>query len=166
MGKVKYSIGFIFFLILIFVLYKGIINVSKYKSKDDILSKSQVSNVSEYEQKVNDFIKVEVDDINELQQKNTYFYLYTGRGTCPHCVLFVDKLYKATKQIDIEIYYLDSEDTDFNFKLKMFRDKYSIKTVPDLKLLKGELEIDTLNINDDIEVSEISNFLQKNIDTK
>ena len=118
------------------------------------------SKASEYKEQTAYFTQVTVVDINKLHDNSIDKYiLYTGRETCPHCVIFVPKLYNVAKSNDYYIYYLDSEDTPTNSELKVFREEYDIEFVPNLSVFQGELKIGSLEITDDTTEDEIKKFI-------
>ena len=146
MSKNKYML-FLLFLLFLLPIY----GCSKHTATE-----------LDYKEMVNKFINVDINDINKLQENGEEFYLYTGRETCPHCKIFVPKLYEAIKERKVDIYYLDSENTDIDIALKQFRNSYSINTVPDFRLFSGDSIVDILDVNDETQKDEIFDFLDKN----
>lgn len=114
---------------------------------------------NDYKNSVINFERVTVDQVENLQSENKSFVLYTGRKTCPHCRIFVPKLKIASEQSEMKIYYLDSEDYKTNQKLINFRNKYEILSVPSLINFNGKLKVSELDIDDEIKVETIQQFL-------
>ena len=72
----------------------------------------------EYDIAVEEFIEIDVDQLEKIERP---YFLYVGRKTCPFCVNFVPKLMNAVKEMDTQVYYLNSEKTEFDKKLTEFR---------------------------------------------
>ncbi len=85
---------------------------------------------SNYAKLSKEFTTVSVDEIQTKLSNNESFFLYTGRVTCPYCRIAVPILHETSKEENIEIFYLDSENTNERPDLKAFRDSHEIKTVP------------------------------------
>lgn len=83
-----------------------------------------------YGHSVLNFIEVQTEDVNKMIDNNDSFFLYIGRITCQWCRRMVPVLNKIAENEHIEIYYLDSEETESNSLLSEFREKYEIETVP------------------------------------
>lgn len=88
--------------------------------------------IAEYEDNTKNFKPITVEEIYDYMKKKDEFYIYVGRVTCEWCRLFVNYLSDYTDQNDIEVYYLDSTDTDIDTKLKQFREINDIEYVPAL----------------------------------
>lgn len=95
--------------------------------------------ISEYENNTKNFKEITVDEINDKINHNDEFYIYVGRVTCEWCRLFVNYLNEYSNENNIEIYYLDSTDTEVNEKIKGFREKNNIEFVPALLYYSKEL---------------------------
>ncbi len=86
---------------------------------------------------------------NKIKNKDRFF-LYTGRGTCPWCKKFMYYLNEIIDEDNIDIYYLDSQDTMIDSDLKSFRDIYNIKYVPSLIYFWGtSYKVIELNITNE-----------------
>lgn len=91
-----------------------------------------ITNRSDYKKQVGSFIKVKAQDIEQLIESDENIILYIGRETCPACRDFVPILYDYSNNNDINVYYLDSTETDKDKELKKFRDDNNIMYVPSL----------------------------------
>ena len=69
---------------------------------------------------------VTVSAPSELSELTDEVILFFGRVTCPWC----RRLSHQIKNVDRQIFYIDTEDTDINPALKTLRDKYDVATVP------------------------------------
>lgn len=93
-----------------------------------------ITNRSDYKKQVGSFIKVKAQDIGQLIDSDENIILYIGRETCPACRDFVPILYDYSNNNDINVYYLDSTETDKDKELKKFRDDNNIMYVPSLMI--------------------------------
>ena len=120
------------------------------------------TNTNDYQKAIMNFTAVSVNDIREIQKSDEYFYLYTGRETCPYCKEFAITLNQLSKQEEVHIYYLDSVSPYESSppELKEFRDQFSIDTVPSFLIFKGEKIIaDFKNYLPNENDSDLINFL-------
>ena len=94
-----------------------------------------------YEENIKSFKKVLSTQADELLSTKDKAVVYIGRATCPYCRKFVKKLDSLVNEVNTIIYYVDSG----NFSdegLKVFRNKYNIRTVPGFIVHKnGEIEV-------------------------
>lgn len=93
-----------------------------------------ITNRSDYKKQVGSFNKVNAQDIEQLIDSDENIILYIGRETCPACRDFVPILYDYSNNNDINVYYLDSTETDKDKELKKFRDDNNIMYVPSLMI--------------------------------
>lgn len=93
-----------------------------------------ITNRSDYKKQVGSFNKVKAQDIEQLIDSDENIILYIGRETCPACRDFVPILYDYSNNNDINVYYLDSTETDEDKELKKFRDDNNIMYVPSLMI--------------------------------
>ena len=93
-----------------------------------------ITNRSDYKRQVGSFIKVKAQDIEQLIDSDENIVLYIGRETCPACRDFVPILYDYSNSNGINVYYLDSTETDKDKELKKFRDDNNIMYVPSLMI--------------------------------
>ena len=57
------------------------------------------------------FIRLTAEEVNAKIEEEIPFFLYTGRATCQWCRKMVPVLNKVIKEDNIELFYLDSENT-------------------------------------------------------
>ena len=88
--------------------------------------------ISDYEENTKNFIVVTVEKLYANLDMEDECLIYVGRVTCEWCRLFVSYLSDYKNQNDIDIFYLDSTDTDINATLKEFREQNDIEYVPAL----------------------------------
>lgn len=131
--------------------------------QEAVSTENELSDIEIYNDDVQSFRKVTVPEVIELQNKNERFYLYVGRATCPHCCLFVEKLNEIVQQEkNVEIYYLDSQNTELDDELKTFRENHKIDYVPSFSLFEGDNIKKGLYIDDTITKKDISDFMKYN----
>lgn len=80
-------------------------------------------------------------------QNNNSFYIYIGRATCEWCRLFVPTLAEYAYKNQIEVYYLDSSETETDMMVKSFRVLNEIDFVPTLLYYSKESNIRKVNFN-------------------
>lgn len=93
------------------------------------------------------FIRLTAEEVNAKIKEGTPFFLYTGRATCQWCRKMVPVLNKVIKEDNIEMFYLDSENTDEDKVLSEFRKEYEIKTVPSIIYFKSSGNYYTFEFN-------------------
>lgn len=112
----------------------------------------------QYSTTVNAFEEITVEELDKLQSSEDIVHLYIGRKTCPYCRNFVPKLRAVGRDLDVKIYYIDSEDSE-NQSLTDFRNNNEIRTVPALLNVKNnntEAVMDSTLTEEDI-----ANFLNQ-----
>lgn len=93
-----------------------------------------------YYTETSNFKKITVDELPSTQNQDENFIVYIGRSTCPYCRAFVPKLNRVSKEHDVKIYYIDSEDgAEGAEDLIVFRDKNKIATVPALLNIQNDV---------------------------
>lgn len=151
----KYIIVFIIALIFLS-------GCSFLKSNDSEAVMTEISDLTgpqeEYQRMIKSFESVTTQNLSVNSED---YFLYTGRITCPHCLIFVPKLYKVgllSENNDITINHLNSENIE-DTGLEAFREKKDIQYVPNFSYFEdGEL-VETMNISDDTTIEEINQFI-------
>lgn len=87
-----------------------------------------------YANAVDAFIEIDTQSVREKIANGERFYLYIGRSTCQWCRKLAPSLQYASSKREVDIYYLDSTDTQTDSDLSSFRKEYAIETVPDVIL--------------------------------
>lgn len=87
-----------------------------------------------YANAVDAFIEIDTQSVREKIANGERFYLYIGRSTCQWCRKLAPSLQYASSKREVDIYYLDSTDTQTDNDLSSFRKEYAIETVPDVIL--------------------------------
>lgn len=113
----------------------------EYRENSDAVLKYQKS---EYKKFTKSFIKISPKRIGTLIGKKT-IYVFWGRASCPFCRAFVPSLAQLSKKRKINIYYIDTENTDSNKILRSERKRYKVKTVPTLIKIKDKKSFKTFN---------------------
>lgn len=72
----------------------------------------------------------------ELLSNKDLVVIYIGRETCPYCRKFVKKLSTLVPEINTDIYYINSANTN-DSNLSSFRENHNIKTVPGFIISKN-----------------------------
>ena len=126
--------------VLILTVSIIIIGIVSIKSDDQANNNSSVADdgstlemeIIGYMYGIQYFTELNVEQIEDMLKQRQTFILYTGRLTCEWCRRLVPVLSTAVRDNDVDIYYLDSENTDTDVDIKKFRDTYSIPTVPSI----------------------------------
>lgn len=100
-----------------------------------------------YNESIKNFTELTVEEINDKLLNEDEFFLYTGRLTCEWCRKLVPILYSVQSNCALTIYYLNSEDTDSNDALRLFREHYGIDTVPSLIYFNGNNHYYNIDLN-------------------
>ncbi|MGT2888109.1 thiol reductase thioredoxin [Streptococcus didelphis] len=90
-----------------------------------------------YQKELKSFKKISISDLQSKMNNEEEFYLYIGRGSCPHCRAFVPKLSEVVKQRNVTVYYLDTEHASMNEDIRAFRKNYNIVFVPNALKFSG-----------------------------
>lgn len=100
-----------------------------------------MSEIELYEENIKSFEKVLSTQADDLLTNRDKAVVYIGRATCPYCRKFAKKLSSLINEVNTTIYYVDSESFS-DEGLKVFRNKYNIRTVPGFIVHKnGEIEV-------------------------
>lgn len=115
---------------------------------------------TEFQDNVSKFIKVTAKEADQLLQSEKGTIVFIGRETCPYCQKFVKKLSAAQVEKDLTIYYVNSQNTEDLADLSVFRDKYTIPTVPGLLFsnpIKNRVDV---RCDSSMSIEEIFSFVQ------
>lgn len=74
-----------------------------------------------------------------------------GRPTCEWCRKLAPALQEAVTSLSIDIYYVDTSNSDSNYKLASFRERYSIDSVPAVIFFTDNRKPNRLDIELDAE---------------
>lgn len=111
------------------------------------------------------FIRITAEEANAKIEGGDTFFLYVGRETCQWCRKIVPSLGKIVKENSIELFYLNSENTENNSVLSEFRDSFGIKTVPSIIYFRGKDNYYTFQLNlTESDDSEIERNLKEQFD--
>lgn len=81
---------------------------------------------------VKDFKEVTPEEADTLLSTKEGTVVFIGRPTCPYCRKFAPKLHQVSKELNIDVYFTNSEHPDHTDALTAFRNKYNVPTVPGL----------------------------------
>jgi predicted bacteriocin transport accessory protein len=97
-----------------------------------------MGNRKTYFENIKDVTLINAQEITEFTEDA---YIYFGRVTCPYCREFAEEFPEAK----VEIYYVDTENTDIDPELQKVRDEFGISTVPNLVFRKKDGSFTKLN---------------------
>lgn len=84
------------------------------------------------------FTELDIRQVKNKIENGDSFFLYTGRDTCRYCRELIPVLNKIYSELEIELYYLDSEYTEVDEQIQEFRTEYGIEFVPSLIKFNGK----------------------------
>ncbi|HAP15513.1 MAG TPA: hypothetical protein DCR07_05330 [Lactococcus sp.] len=122
-------------IITIIIIFSGCAEKNSLSDVYSDVSDTQSRSILEmelvaYSYAVSTFDEVTVEEVENKIERNDKFLLYVGRETCEWCRKIAPVLSQVSQKKDIDIYYLDSADTESDLTLKTFREVYGIETVP------------------------------------
>lgn len=106
-------------ILLVLTVLAIVLSLGACKSKEDV-----------YNEQVKIFKKVEIAELNKMIEEKKSFNIYLGRENCPYCQILVPQLDKLIKDEKVEIYYLDTLNT--NKEMDNFFKEYKLEYVPSL----------------------------------
>ncbi|WP_218925360.1 MULTISPECIES: DUF6568 family protein [unclassified Gemella] len=109
-----------------------------------------------FEENIKNFLKIISDDAQNKLSTEEGAIVFVGRSSCPFCRKFAPKLKNVVDQLEKNVYFVDSENV-FDNNLVSFREKYNIKTVPALLILKNN-EVKVV-MDSSLSEKEIENFI-------
>lgn len=148
---------FILVLILINLLGCSDSNVAIFQeSSSEISSEKDITKENEdvlsgYNKVVETFKKIDTDMFRKKIDSNNTFFIYFGRKTCPYCREFVPKLREISESKQIDIYYLDTENTETDITLQEIRKEFKVEYVPTLIYIKNGKSYSIFLPDDDLE---------------
>lgn len=111
-------------------------------------------NPESYNEYIEEFKTISVDELSDHEK----LLLYIGYEDCPHCQIFVPKLYEVSREQNLDIYMIDLENNNEN-DYKFLEDN-NILFVPDFSIVNESKVVQKLNIDSDITtVDDITNFI-------
>ena len=87
-----------------------------------------------YDKSIQNFINITSSD--ELYLGEKYSVLYFGRATCPYCRDFIPDLVAVSTDLDIPVYYIDTE--NLSTEITDMINYYHIEFVPSLIRVNNE----------------------------
>ena len=83
-----------------------------------------------YTNAIRSFTEIDTPCANEKIDSNEEFFIFVGRATCEWCRKVAPSLQEAASDIGVEMFYLDSTDSESDELLADFRARYEVETVP------------------------------------
>lgn len=111
---------------------------------------------SVYQQVTSKMKKVTPENFLSVLEGDRDLVLYVGRGTCPHCTNFIQKI----QSVDVSsVYYLDTEEkTD---ALYAFANRYAVDSIPQLLLFQNQDVVERFNLQQEFTVEQIEEFITR-----
>lgn len=94
------------------------------------------SNQTQYQKNVGSFTPVSIEEVHNKIENRTPFVLYISNESCPFCVEVVNNVRGAAKEVNVKIFYIDSEDPDIknDEAFLKFKEEYDAETDPTMLL--------------------------------
>ena len=139
-------------MIAMFILLSGCSDRNLREVDTSVLSSPQSGTTLEiellaYSYAVSTFHEVTAEEVEDAISNGEEFFLYVGRATCEWCRKIAPVLSQVAQEDGIEIYYLDSTNTESDLSIKTFRETYGIETVPTIMEFFSNGEYDILEYN-------------------
>lgn len=93
------------------------------------------SDEDKYKDQVKALTAISSKELNKMIEDKKSFNLYLGRENCPYCRILAPQLSKLAKDDKVEIYYLDTLETDAD--MDKFFEQYKLEYVPSLMVFKA-----------------------------
>lgn len=121
------SMGFV----IVGCLFVCFNNRSEFNKKEEYIESMNLEmELIAYYHAIQFFKELSPEQAEEKIREKSPFFLFVGRDTCQSCRKVIQPLQKAVSQLEIEMFYLNSEKTDDNLLLSQFREDYHIDFVP------------------------------------
>lgn len=151
------------------VKYKDMVDVDGHKSLEE-----KVVNFSEepfndgYKLQNNNLTYLNGVDAEKLMNSNDRFLVYVGRPNCPYCHMFRQIQDKVLKELDANIYSIDTIYARYDTKLYDLLDsKLGVETVPEVLVIeKGEVKarlFDDLGEDNGFKEENVKNWFVNNL---
>lgn len=115
----------------------------------------------EYEEIVKNFTELTADEVEDRLKKGEETILFIGKPVCPFCQKFIPKLNHVAEQNNLDIYYLNSIDTETTPEIRALRDRMDIPTVPQVVTIDGKDSFTNLNIESSTSEEKLTELLVK-----
>lgn len=93
--------------------------------------------MSTFSEAIQAFLPVTTSEVQTKIDNDDTVLLFVGRATCPYCRKFAPKLSQVAQENQLEIAFLNSEDTNDLEAIQAFRTRYDMPTVPALLVAKN-----------------------------
>ncbi len=85
-----------------------------------------------YENAIKTFREINSGEAQTKINAGDCFFLFVGRSTCEWCRRLAPSVQEVFTKKNIEVFYIDSSETDIDSRLNDFRIRYHIDTVPSI----------------------------------
>lgn len=126
---------------------------SRFPTEENYLKNNSLS---DYSNNVKSFKKIDTKKFLMKVANSDNFFIYFGRATCPYCRDFVLELKEVAEDNQINIFYLDTENTESNLELQKIREEYNVEYVPTLLYMQNGEKASSFSIGEDL-----ASFLKK-----
>lgn len=138
-------------------------NTTNFAMSSDNISNTSIENTTpdtlemeliSYIHSVRTFTSLSTEEVNLKLNNKEDFILYIGRATCQWCRKVAPALSYISSENNLDIFYLNSENTESNSELQEFRNNYGISTVPAIIVFssQGNYNLIDFDATSDIEI--------------
>ncbi len=141
-------------IILGVVVLLGVV-IGSYFIVNNMINKQEEKLATElYYYAISDFTEIDTATVNNKINNEDTFFLFMGKASCKWSVKLAPIISDIFQGEEIEVFYLDSEDTETNKELQELREFVNVETVP--AILYFDNAGGVFNINHDIREKEFS----------
>lgn len=151
------------------IKYKDKVDVDGHKSLEEKVVNFSVEPFNDgYKLQNNNLTYLNGDDAEKLMNSNERFLVYVGRPNCPYCHMFRKVQDKVLKELNANIYSIDTIYARYDTKLYDLLDsKLGVETVPEVLVIeKGEVKsrlFDDLGEDNGFKEENVKNWFVNNL---
>lgn len=151
-------------LIIVGIVLVAIVSLIIAKSSNDAQVKAEKEEEEEIKESISNLTVIDLDKLEELFKSEDTKIVFIGSLTCPHCTAIKPKINSLTKELNIDVYYLEiseltSEEEERLYTMNDFLAQGT--SIPLVMAIKNNEVVDSFVGN--IEEEEIESFLKKNL---
>lgn len=94
-------------------------------------TKAKNDEKTEYQKNIESLYSISAKEVGEKIRNEDSFYIYFGRESCEYCREFLPKLNYIVKEKKIKVFYLNTQNTDNDTKIRQIRDTLNVEYVPE-----------------------------------
>lgn len=116
-----------------------------------------------YQEAVRGFHAVDVPAVEAMIAERRDFYLYVGRVTCRWCRRLIPVMVPVFAKRGVDVFYLDSTDSQTDEGLSAFRDRYGVTWVPTVLHFDAAGSVRGLEVDLDVDDDTLREALEREL---